>query len=94
MRNVNFENHDQVTKKVLSQQLKALIAAGIVNRTIIPTMLPQTQYALTPVGKQIRELMVKLSLAGEQLVKENNPQVTIEYSYGCIGEPGLHPRKE
>jgi Predicted transcriptional regulators len=73
LRNVNLENHDQVTKKVLSQQLKVLIAAGIVSRTIIPTMPPQTQYALTPVGKQIRELMVKLSLAGEQLVKENKP---------------------
>lgn len=94
LRNVNLENHDQVTKKVLSQQLKALIAAGIVSRTIIPTMPPQTQYALTPVGKQIRELMVKLSLTGEQLVKENNPQVTIGYSYGCISEPGLHPRNE
>lgn len=51
LRNVNLENHDQVTKKVLSQQLKALIAAGIVSRTIIPTMPPQTQYALTP-GRQ------------------------------------------
>lgn len=51
LRNVNLENHDQVTKKVLSQQLKALIAAGIVSRTIIPTMPHQTQYALTP-GRQ------------------------------------------
>lgn len=94
LRNVNLENHNQVTKKVLSQQLKGLIAAGIVDRKIIPTMPPQTQYSLTPTGTTIRELMVKLSLAGEQLVKENDPGVTIEYSYGCIHEKGLHQAKQ
>lgn len=89
-RNVNVENHNQVTKKVLSRQLKGLIEAGIVERSVIDTMPPQTRYSLTSIGRHIRELMVQLSLDGEQLVKENQPAVKIEYSYGCIHEPGLH----
>lgn len=83
-RNVNIENHDQITKKVLSYQLKALIKAGIVERQVIDNMPPQTLYSLTRIGQYIRELMVKLSLDGEKLVKDNHANVTIEHSYGCI----------
>ncbi|WP_267201795.1 winged helix-turn-helix transcriptional regulator [Limosilactobacillus kribbianus] len=90
LRNVNVENHHQVTRKVLSQQLKSLMASGIVHRESLDTMPPQSLYSLTPNGQRTRELMVKLSLVGEELVKENDPQIKIEYSYGCIHDDQLH----
>ncbi|WP_314737330.1 helix-turn-helix domain-containing protein [Limosilactobacillus urinaemulieris] len=84
LRNVNSENHNQVTRKVLSQQLKSLSKSGIVNRRVVDTRPPQTIYSLTTDGQRARQLMVELSIVGEELVKKNSPETTIEYSYGCI----------
>lgn len=84
LRNVNEENHHQVTRKVLSQQLKALGESGIIRRQVIDTRPPQTIYSLTADGQRARQLMIQLSLVGEELVKKNSPETIIEYSYGCI----------
>lgn len=84
LHNANIENHNKITRKVLSQQLKSLISCGIVNRKLIDSRPPQTIYSLTTDGQQARRLMIQLSIVGEQLVKENNPEINIEYSYGCI----------
>lgn len=84
LKNVNHENHNRVTRKVLSQQLKSLSESGIVERQVLATRPPQTIYSLTADGQRARQLMVQLPIVGEELVKKNSPETTIEYSYGCI----------
>jgi len=39
-----------VTQKMLIQQLRALEANGVVQRTAFPVMPPRVEYALTPAG--------------------------------------------
>ncbi len=86
LRNVSKENGVPVTKKVLTSQLKSLMDAGIVQRRVLETMPPQTEYSLTDRGAEIRALMVQLSIAGEELVEETATPVEITYTSRCIDQ--------
>ncbi len=46
-----------ITQRTLSQQLRELQAAGIVNRTVHPVTPPQVVYATTPLGESLRPLL-------------------------------------
>jgi len=51
-----------ISQKMLSSTLKVLERDGLVSRTVLPTVPPQVEYALTDLG---RELLVPVSaLAG------------------------------
>jgi DNA-binding HxlR family transcriptional regulator len=41
---------DGISQKMLSQNLKALVRAGVVHRAVEPTIPPQVTYSLTEVG--------------------------------------------
>lgn len=43
----------QATPKMLSQQLKELIADGLVHRKLYPVVPPKTEYSLTELGKTL-----------------------------------------
>ena len=86
LRNVSKENGVTVTKKVLTSQLKSLIDAGIVQRRVLATMPPQTEYSLTDRGTEIRALMVQMSIAGEALVEDTAAPVEITYTSRCIDQ--------
>lgn len=46
-----------ITQRTLSQQLRELQSAGIVERTVHPDTPPRVMYAVTPLGKSLRPLL-------------------------------------
>ena len=44
----------RITQRTLSQQLRELQSAGIVERTVYPDTPPRVMYAVTPLGKSLR----------------------------------------
>jgi DNA-binding HxlR family transcriptional regulator len=46
-----------ITQRTLSQQLRELQSAGIVERTVHPDTPPRVVYAVTPLGKSLRPLL-------------------------------------
>jgi DNA-binding HxlR family transcriptional regulator len=46
-----------ITQRTLSQQLRELQSAGIVERTVYPDMPPRVVYAITPLGKSLGPLL-------------------------------------
>jgi len=50
-----------VTKKVLTQTLRALEGDGLVGRTVYPVVPPRTEYRLTPLGLRFLEPIAALA---------------------------------
>lgn len=46
-----------ITQRTLSQQLRELQSAGIVERTVYPDTPPRVVYAITPLGKSLGPLL-------------------------------------
>ena len=46
-----------ITQRTLSQQLRELKTAGIVDRTVHPHTPPRVVYAITPLGESLRPLL-------------------------------------
>jgi DNA-binding HxlR family transcriptional regulator len=44
-----------ISQKMLSQNLKALVRHGLVERQVEPTIPPQVTYSLTPLGESLAE---------------------------------------
>lgn len=49
-----------ISQKVLTQILRGLERDGLVSRTVLPTSPPSVEYALTPLGAEMAELLVTL----------------------------------
>ena len=47
----------QITHRTLSQQLRELQTAGIVERTVYPDKPPRVVYTITPLGNSLRPLL-------------------------------------
>ncbi|WP_118138224.1 helix-turn-helix domain-containing protein [Oceanicella sp. SM1341] len=56
----------RVSDKVLAQQLKELIADGIVARRDFGEIPPRVEYSLTPFGKSLAQALVQLCEWGAQ----------------------------
>lgn len=53
-----------VSQKVLTQQLRAMEADGLLTRTVYPEVPPHTEYALTPLGHSLRPVLESLQSWG------------------------------
>ncbi len=49
-----------ISEKVLTQQLRELSSDGVVNRSLVRTVPPQTTYALTEAGSKLVPMMESL----------------------------------
>lgn len=49
-----------VSQKMLTQTLRDLESYGLVSRTVIPTSPPSVEYALTPLGAEMGQLVAAL----------------------------------
>jgi DNA-binding HxlR family transcriptional regulator len=49
-----------ISPKMLTQTLKKLEAAGIVERTVYPVVPPRVEYRLTDSGRELEEVLAKL----------------------------------
>lgn len=65
-----------ISQQMLTRTLKALERDGMVSRTVHPTVPPQVEYALTPLGQSLARPLNALALwAGEHLEEiEGNRQ--------------------
>ena len=49
-----------ISPKVLSSTLKTLETDGLIKRKIYPTVPPKVEYSLTPIGKELVELLTPI----------------------------------
>lgn len=57
---------DGISQKMLTQTLRRLEHDGLVQRTVFPEVPPRTHYALTPLGKTLREPLQSLCAWAEK----------------------------
>jgi DNA-binding HxlR family transcriptional regulator len=51
---------DGISQQMLTRTLKALERDGMISRTVRPTVPPQVEYALTPLGESLSEPVFQL----------------------------------
>ena len=59
-----------ISPKMLSQELKALEENKLITRTLYDSMPVTVEYALTPLGKSMKKLLVELRLWGKHFRSE------------------------
>ncbi|MFW8051693.1 winged helix-turn-helix transcriptional regulator [Vagococcus fluvialis] len=59
-----------VTQKVLTAQLKELQEDGIISREVYNEVPPKVVYSLTEEGQTLREVLITMSVWGENKIKE------------------------
>ncbi len=55
-----------VTEKVLTHQLRELTSHGVVSRRVSGDVPPHVTYSLTPYGKTLRPILVRMGRWGEE----------------------------
>ena len=65
----------EIAPRVLSRELKALAALGLIQRTEYQVVPPKVEYTLTPVGHSLLPIIGHMSEWGTQyLLREDAPQ--------------------
>lgn len=67
------------TPKMLSQQLKALEAQGVVRRELYPMVPPKTEYSLTAQGETLAPIVQEMYKWGEAVFKSYNKTEHCKY---------------
>lgn len=60
-----------VTQKMLTQQLRELEQADVVERQVYPQVPPKVEYRLTPVGETLKPVLDAMHAWGEQHVSRH-----------------------
>ncbi|MCC9084203.1 winged helix-turn-helix transcriptional regulator [Enterococcus lactis] len=71
--------------KMLTQQLRELEQDGIVHRKVYNQVPPKVEYSLTEEGKSLREILVAMSVWGEERIekqKASGEEVTLLHTHG------------
>ncbi|MBB1079555.1 helix-turn-helix transcriptional regulator [Limosilactobacillus sp. STM2_1] len=94
LRHVNAVAPTKVSKKVLTQQLKQLMADQIIQRKDFKGDSPHVEYSLTNEGEQLRRMIIKLSKFGEKMAHQlSTPENPINILYLYDSEEGKLPLK-
>ncbi|ERI98358.1 helix-turn-helix transcriptional regulator [bacterium 210820-DFI.6.52] len=62
-----------VSQKVLTAQLRAMEASGLVSRKVYPEVPPRVEYTLTETGYSLRPILDAMWDWGEQYKAQNTP---------------------
>lgn len=62
----------QVTRKILTQQLRELEEDGVVIRTVYPQVPPKVEYSLSDYGKTLIPIVSSLSGWGQTHIERDN----------------------
>jgi DNA-binding HxlR family transcriptional regulator len=65
----------QVTQQMLTMQLRELESDGIISRTVYPVIPPKVEYALTPLGAELKAVTDALGDWGQGLPAEQRLDV-------------------
>ena len=70
--------------KMLTQQLRELEQDGIVHRKVYNQVPPKVEYSLTEEGKSLREILVAMSVWGEERIENKSlrEEVTLLHTHG------------
>lgn len=61
-----------ISPRVLAQRLRELESAGLVTRTVYPTVPPTTEYELTPLGRRLKSVIRAMADFGTALQKRDH----------------------
>ncbi|HEY5813260.1 MAG TPA: helix-turn-helix domain-containing protein [Terrimicrobiaceae bacterium] len=62
-----------ISKKILNERLRKLLAFDIISRTEIPGKIARVEYLLTPLGKQLARILVQIrNLNDTRLAEESD----------------------
>jgi len=56
-----------ISPKMLTARLKMLEAAGLVSKEIFPVIPPKTEYRLTPLGRELEQVILAMASFGGKL---------------------------
>ncbi len=62
---------DGISPKMLAQRLRFLEDKGLVSRKVYPSVPPKTEYRLTPLGAELKTVIMAMARFGERLKSEN-----------------------
>lgn len=62
---------DNVTQKVLTANLRALEASGLVTRTVYAEVPPRVEYSLTPTGQTLKPILDCMAFWGDNYRSED-----------------------
>ncbi len=74
-----------ITQKMLTQQLRELEEDRIVDQKVYNQVPPKVEYSLTEEGKSLREILVAMSVWGEERIErqqEAGNEVTLLHTHG------------
>ena len=67
-----------ISPKTLTERLREMEANGLVRRTVHATIPPCVEYSLTPMGDELRELMLVLKKLGSKWTDRSKPSGCLE----------------
>lgn len=56
-----------ISPRILAERLRMLEDAGLVHRTVIPTVPPRTEYRLTDKGRRVEPVLAAMASFGQML---------------------------
>ncbi|WP_340694997.1 helix-turn-helix domain-containing protein [Hydrogenobacter thermophilus] len=65
-----------ITQRMLTKQLRELEQDGIVDRILYPQVPPKVEYTLTPIGKELRNVLLSLHSWGTLYVEKKGKGVS------------------
>jgi DNA-binding HxlR family transcriptional regulator len=60
----------EASRQMLTQQLRQLEQDAVVARTVYPSVPPKVEYALTPLGRELEEILDLLERWGERVLSQ------------------------
>lgn len=72
---------DGISQKMLTQTLRGLERDGLVTRTVYATVPPKVEYALTPLGHTVKDMLYAIKTWSEANIEE---VLTAQKSYDVL----------